>query len=82
MVHYTLPNAHYYSEKVHRADFVLPEFVRSFLENGISIAVFERAAAAAKSKVAAEGKKKRNILLGSIARPLTCAEYVACDPSK
>jgi len=76
-----VPNTQYYSEKVHRAAFVLPEFVRSFLEDGISIApVFGRAAVAA--KVAAEGKKTRKVLLlgsGFVARP--CAEYVVRDPS-
>jgi spermidine synthase len=76
-----VPNTQYYNEKVHRAAFTLPEFVRSFLEDGISIApVFGRAAEAA--KVAAEGKKKRKVLLlgsGFVARP--CAEYVARDPS-
>ncbi|KAG2113397.1 Saccharopine dehydrogenase-domain-containing protein [Suillus discolor] len=74
-------NTRYYNEDVHRAAFVLPQFVKSFLEEGKDILpVFGRAAAAA--KVAAEGKKIRKVLLlgsGFVARP--CAEYVVRDPS-
>ncbi|KAG0706988.1 Saccharopine dehydrogenase-domain-containing protein [Suillus ampliporus] len=74
-------NTRYYNEKVHRAAFVLPQFVQSYLEDGKNIApVFGRAAAAAKA--AAEGKKTRTVLLlgsGFVARP--CAEYVVRDPS-
>jgi len=74
-------NTRYYNEQVHQSAFVLPEFVRSLLEDEISVApVFGRAAMAA--KVAAEGKKTRKVLLlgsGFVARP--CAEYVVRDPS-
>lgn len=71
----------YYSEQIHRAAFVLPEFARVILEDGEDIRPsFGRDALAAKAK--AEGKKTRKILLlgsGFVARP--CAEYIVREPS-
>ncbi|PPQ71309.1 hypothetical protein CVT24_012035 [Panaeolus cyanescens] len=73
-------NTRYWSQNVHKAAFVLPEFARVFLEEDRDIRpVFGREAL----KVAAleKGEKERKVLLlgsGFVARP--CAEYVVRDP--
>lgn len=68
----------YYNEEVHRSAFVLPEFGKRWISEGVNITpVLE--------KVAPEGAKtskvRKVLLLGSgfVARP--AAEYVARDPS-
>ncbi|TFK49210.1 saccharopine dehydrogenase [Heliocybe sulcata] len=63
----------YYSENVHKAAFVLPEFGRAMIEEGQNILPkFGRALAEAKL----QQPKKKILLLGSgfVARP--CAEYI------
>ncbi|KLO05456.1 spermidine synthase [Schizopora paradoxa] len=64
-----VPNCRYYNESVHRAAFVLPEFVRAHFEEGKNILPLLQAQPE-------EGKQKKILLLGSgfVARP--CAEYI------
>jgi spermidine synthase len=73
-----VPNTRYYNENVHKAAFVLPEFSRSWLEDGKDIGpVFGRAAL----EIASANKPQRKILLlgsGFVARP--AAEYLARRP--
>jgi len=75
----TVKDTRYWNQDVHRAAFVLPEFARSFVIDGVDKRpVFGEALAAQKS-----GQKPRRkvLLLGSgfVARP--CAEYVVRDSS-
>jgi len=72
-----VPNTRYYNKEMHAAAFVLPEFVRSLLEDDNDIRpAFGRALKALDNKPA-----KKILLLGSgyVARP--CAEYLVRDPS-
>ncbi|EIW78088.1 saccharopine dehydrogenase [Coniophora puteana RWD-64-598 SS2] len=77
----TVKGTRYYNADVHRAAFVLPEFARSMLEDGVDKRPqFGREAL--KAKAQEEGKKGKKVLLlgsGYVARP--CAEYVVRDPT-
>ncbi|KAL0948362.1 hypothetical protein HGRIS_010944 [Hohenbuehelia grisea] len=67
----------YYNAEVHKAAFVLPEFVRTILDEERDVQPkYGRAARVLENK-----PKKKILLLGSgfVARP--CAEYIVRDPS-
>ena len=72
----SIPDTQYYNAKVHEAAFVLPEFGRTWLEEGKDIRPKFGPDAAA-----IDGPKKRVLLLGSgaVARP--CAEHVVRNPA-
>jgi spermidine synthase / saccharopine dehydrogenase (NADP+, L-glutamate-forming) len=68
----------YYNEEVHKAAFILPEFVRASVEEDRDLTPkFGRAATA----LAFNGQKKKVLLLGSgfVARP--AAEFVVRNPA-
>ena len=73
-----VPNTIYYNENVHKAAFILPEFIRSFLEDDKKVEpVFGRDAL----EIASANKQKKKILLlgsGFVARP--AAEYLVRRP--
>ncbi|KZW03319.1 hypothetical protein EXIGLDRAFT_636498, partial [Exidia glandulosa HHB12029] len=74
-----LKGTRYWNPDVHRAAFILPEFARAYITEGVDKRpVFGAALQEQQSK----GKPKRKVLLlgsGFVARP--CAEYVVRDPS-
>ena len=69
-----VPSCRYYNDAVHRAAFVLPEFLRASLEEGKDILPVLK-------PTATTGATKKILLLGSgfVARP--CAEYVVRRPN-
>lgn len=65
----------YYNEQVHRAAFVLPEFSRSLLEDGVDV----RPTFGASSQSTKPSKKILLLGSGFVAKP--AAEYLTRDPS-
>lgn len=73
----TLEGTRYWNQDVHRAAFVLPEFARAYITEGVDKRPVFGTALQEK-----DAKPKRKVLLlgsGFVARP--CAEYVVRDPS-
>ena len=71
----------YWNKELHRTAFILPEFGRALLEDGMDVLPkFGRARRAIQNQ--SEGKNKKKVLLlgsGYVARP--CAEYLVRSPT-